>query len=52
VGTPEPQPPKVVDIMEALKASLAMAKKPSASAATAAEPAVEAVKPTRRRARG
>jgi DNA end-binding protein Ku len=51
VATPEPQQAKVVDIMEALKASLAMAKKPAASAMTA-EPAVEAEKPARRRARG
>ena len=32
VATPEPQQAKVVDIMEALKASLAMVKKPAASA--------------------
>jgi DNA end-binding protein Ku len=51
VATPEPQHAKVVDIMEALKASLAMAKKPAASA-TAAEPAAEEEKPARRRARG
>jgi DNA end-binding protein Ku len=50
VATPEPQQAKVVDILEALKASLAMAKKPAASE-TAAEPAVEE-KPARRRARG
>jgi len=35
VATPEPQQTKVVDIMEALKASLAMVKKPAASATTA-----------------
>jgi DNA end-binding protein Ku len=46
VATPEPQQAKVIDIMEALKASLAMAKKPAASAA------VEEEKPARRRARG
>jgi DNA end-binding protein Ku len=50
VATPEPQQGKVVDILEALKASLAMAKKPAASE-TSAEPAVEE-KPARRRARG
>jgi DNA end-binding protein Ku len=49
VATPEPQQAKVVDIMEALKASLAAAKKPVAS--EVAEP-VEAVKPTKKRARG
>src|SRR5882672_4072439 len=47
VATPEPQQAKVVDILEALKASLAMAKKPAASA-TAAEPAAaEEEKPAR-----
>ena len=51
VATPEPQQAKVVDIMEALKASLAMAKKPAASATTS-EPAADAVKPAKRRARG
>src|SRR5579863_5370414 len=40
VATPAPQESKVVDIMEALKASLAAAKKPAASAQTA-EPAAE-----------
>ncbi len=51
VATPEPQQnAKVVDIMEALKASLAAAKKPAASA-TASE-AVEEVRPARKRARG
>jgi DNA end-binding protein Ku len=50
VATPEPQQAKVVDILEALKASLAMAKKPAASE-TSAEAAVEE-KPARRRARG
>jgi DNA end-binding protein Ku len=48
VATPEPQQAKVVDIMEALKASLAMAKKPAASA-TSAE---EEERPARKRARG
>src|SRR5580658_1666196 len=51
VATPEPQQAKVVDILEALKASLAMAKKPAASATTS-EPAAVAEKPARRRARG
>ncbi len=51
VATPEPQQAKVVDIMEALKASLAMAKKPAASATTA-EPVAETAKPAKRRARG
>src|SRR5205085_6609903 len=52
VATPEPQQAKVIDILEALKASLAMAKKPAASA-TASEPAAaEEEKPARRRARG
>src|SRR6266850_2583067 len=36
VATPEPQHAKVVDILEALKASLAMAKKPAASEREAA----------------
>jgi DNA end-binding protein Ku len=51
VATPEPQQAKVVDILEALKASLAMAKKPAASATTS-EIAAVAEKPARRRARG
>jgi len=51
VATPEPQQAKVVDILEALKASLAMAKKPAAWATTS-EPAAVAEKPARRRARG
>src|SRR5689334_22052509 len=49
VATPEPKEAKVVDIMEALKASLAAAKKPAASAT---EPATEEVRPARKRARG
>jgi DNA end-binding protein Ku len=52
VATPEPQQAKVVDIMEALKASLAMVKKPAASATTAEPAAVEEVRPVKRRARG
>jgi DNA end-binding protein Ku len=51
VATPEPQQAKVVDILEALKASLAMAKKPAASATTS-EAEVEEIKPVRKRARG
>jgi DNA end-binding protein Ku len=51
VATPEPQQTKVVDIMEALKASLAAAKKPAASAQTA-ESVKEDVRPARKRARG
>ena len=52
VATPEPQQAKVIDIMEALKASLAMVKKPAASATTSEPAAVEEVRPARRRARG
>jgi DNA end-binding protein Ku len=51
VATPEPQQAKVVDILEALKASLAMAKKPAASATTS-EPVAVMEKPAKRRARG
>lgn len=49
VATPEPQQAKVVDIMEALKASLAAARKPVAS--EVAEP-MAATKPAKKRARG
>ena len=52
VATPEPQQAKVVDILEALKASLAMAKKPAASATTAEPAAAEEQRPARKRARG
>jgi len=51
IATPEPQQAKVVDILEALKASLAMAKKPAASAQES-QPAAVAEKPARKRARG
>lgn len=51
IATPEPQHTKVVDIMEALKASLAAAKKPAASA-TSSDAVVEEVRPARKRARG
>jgi DNA end-binding protein Ku len=52
VATPEVQQSKVVDIMEALKASLAMAKKPAASATSSEAAEVEEMKPARKRARG
>jgi DNA end-binding protein Ku len=52
VATPEPQQAKVVDILEALKASLAQAKKPAAFAKTSEPAAVEEIKPVRKRARG
>ncbi len=52
VATPEPHEAKVIDIMEALKASLAMAKKPAASAQHAEPAAAEQAKPARKRARG
>ncbi|MGH9558154.1 MAG: Ku protein [Bryobacteraceae bacterium] len=48
VATPEPRQAKVIDILEALKESLARAKKPAASATTS-EPAAES-KPARKRA--
>jgi len=50
VATPEPRQEKVVDILEALKASLAVAKKPAASAT--AVKAIDEAKPAKRRARG
>lgn len=50
IATPEPQQAKVIDIMEALKASLAAAKKPAASETTAE--AAEESRPVRKRARG
>ncbi|HTM12899.1 MAG TPA: Ku protein [Bryobacteraceae bacterium] len=50
VATPEPRQEKVVDILEALKASLAVAKKPAASAT--AVKSIEETKPAKRRARG
>jgi DNA end-binding protein Ku len=49
VATPEPHREKVVDIMEALKASLASVKKP---AAIATEARAEEAKPAKRKARG
>jgi DNA end-binding protein Ku len=51
VATPSPKESKVVDIMEALKASLAAAKKPAASA-TSVEAAEEGRPAARKRARG
>ena len=50
VATPEPRQEKVVDILEALKASLAIAKKPAASAS--ALKSIAEAKPAKRRARG
>ena len=51
MATPEPHREKVVDIMEALKASLQAAKKPVA-VATAARAGEEEAKPAKRKARG
>jgi len=50
VATPEPHQEKVVDILEALKASLAVAKKPAASAS--AVTSIAEAKPVKRKARG
>jgi DNA end-binding protein Ku len=50
VATPEPHQEKVVDILEALKASLAVAKKPAASAKGVTS--IEEAKPAKRKARG
>jgi DNA end-binding protein Ku len=50
VATPEPRQEKVVDILEALKASLAVAKKPAASAK--AVTSIAEAKPAKRKARG
>ena len=50
VATPEPRQEKVVDILEALKASLAVAKKPAASAT--AVKSIDEGKSAKRRARG
>ena len=52
VATPEPKEAKVIDIMDALKASLAMAKKPAASATSAEPEEEEAAKPVHRRRAG
>jgi DNA end-binding protein Ku len=50
VATPEPRQEKVVDILEALKASLAVAKKPAASATSMKS--IDEAKPAKRKARG
>jgi len=50
VATPEPHQEKVIDILEALKASLAVAKKPAASAK--AVTSITEAKPAKRKARG
>jgi len=50
VATPEPHQEKVVDILEALKASLAVAKKPAASAK--AVTSIAEAKTAKRKARG
>jgi DNA end-binding protein Ku len=50
VATPEPHQEKVVDILEALKASLAVAKKPAVSAK--AVTSIAEAKPAKRKARG
>ena len=52
VATPEPQQAKVIDIMEALKASLAMVKKPVSRPPRREPAAVEEARPAKRRARG
>ena len=53
VATPEPRREKVVDILEALKASLAIAKKPAAVAQSIDSSAAEkTAEPKRKRARG
>ena len=51
VEAPQPHREKVVDIMDALRKSLEVAKKPAARAAQA-KPAAEEPKPAKRRARG
>ncbi|MEQ1886000.1 MAG: Ku protein [Bryobacteraceae bacterium] len=51
MATPEPRQEKVVDILEALKASLAVVKKPAAAAQTIT-PITEKAEPKRKRARG
>jgi DNA end-binding protein Ku len=53
MATPEPQTAKVIDILDALKASLASAKKPAAAAETSARAeAAPAKKAPRKRATG
>ena len=51
-ATPEPKQGKVVDILEALKASLSLVKKPAVSAVSAGADVAEEAKPARRKARG
>ena len=51
-ATPEPKQEKVVDILEALKASLSLVKKPVVSSVSASADADEEAKPARRKARG
>ena len=51
VAPPAQEPAKVIDIMEALKQSLAIAKKPAASTAAMDDADEEAVKPKKRVAR-
>ncbi len=52
VATPEPKQEKVIDILEALKASLAVAKKPAPSLTRTSEEPMEIKAPRKKRARG
>ncbi len=51
VETPQPQPAKVIDILDALKKSLDAAKKPAAVEVESARGDVEEIKPKKRAAR-
>ncbi len=51
VETPQPQPAKVIDILEALKKSLDAAKKPAAVEVESAHGEVQEIKPKKRAAR-
>jgi DNA end-binding protein Ku len=51
VETPQPQPAKVIDILEALKKSLDAAKKPAAVEVASAHGEVQEIKPKKRAAR-
>jgi DNA end-binding protein Ku len=51
VETPQPQPAKVIDILDALKKSLDAAKKPAAVEVESARGEVEEIKPKKRAAR-
>ncbi|HZT40470.1 MAG TPA: Ku protein [Bryobacteraceae bacterium] len=51
VETPQPQPAKVIDILEALKRSLDAAKKPAAVEVESAHGEVQEIKPKKRAAR-